>query len=357
MEGRHAGRWITSFFAVVLTVVLLLAGIAYLIDPFFQFRVKDNAYMLVGRFVSGGLIRNYDYDTLIIGSSMTQNFDMDVFRSELGVKPLHIGLGGISADETKRLVKAANDADKVKHYYICIDLSSFTSNAGENQCPEYLFRQDLLSRLRYLLSYEVWFRYVPVDTCFMALDRLGVSLPLKFSYSKSIDRLEDWRLDFPASKVGEKAVLDNYLNSRYSVSAVDIEDLYERMAINIDRFLAGFDFENAEYAFFFPPYSSLFWCEAQREGYFEAYLEAKRHFLEMTALKGVDTYDFQCAEITTDLENYKDTTHYLPEINDWMVKCFANGDYLVTQENIRQYQDRLMNNTDSFWNRYAYLFA
>ena len=31
------------------------------------------------------------------------------------------------------------------------------------------------------------------------------------------------------------------------------------------------------------------------------------------------------------MNNYKDYTHYAPEINDRMLGCFASGEYLVTE--------------------------
>ena len=67
-------KWIFLLFVTILAIIVVLVSLAYIIDPFFQFRVKDNKYMLTGRFVSPGLIKNYEYDTLILGSSMTQNF-------------------------------------------------------------------------------------------------------------------------------------------------------------------------------------------------------------------------------------------------------------------------------------------
>ena len=39
-------KWILGFFAIVLAAVLVLSVAAYAIDPFLQFRVKDNAYLL-----------------------------------------------------------------------------------------------------------------------------------------------------------------------------------------------------------------------------------------------------------------------------------------------------------------------
>lgn len=353
MEKHIAQRWIASFLAIVLAVMALLSGIAYIVDPFFQFRVKDNSYMLSGWFVGSGLIENYDYDTLIVGSSMTQNFDMGVFRSELGVKPLHVGLGGIRSSEIHQLMNAAYDANKAKDYFICVDLLAFTGDSAESRYPKYLLKKDAFSRLRYLLSYEAWFRYIPVDVCFMLLDRLGVDLPLKFAYSKSVDRLEDWRLDYT---FGKDVVLNNYVSDKYSVSEVDVENLYERMTAHIDDYLLKFQFEKGTHTFFFPPYSSLYWCDAQNGGYFDACLSAKQYFVERATEYGANVYDFQCAGFTVDLNNYKDTTHYRPEINDWMVECFANRDYFATIENYDIFQEKLIENTNSFRSEYSELF-
>lgn len=54
-----------------------------------------------------------------------------------------------------------------------------------------------------------------------------------------------------------------------------------------------------------------------------------------------------------DPDYYKDTTHFSPQINDWMVECFVKEDYIVTDKNIEELQQNLINNTETF--RKAYL--
>ena len=203
-QAMSAKKWILSFFCLVLAALLLLCAVAWAVDPYLQFRVRDGVYLLSGRFVDAGLIRNYDYDTLMAGSSMTQNFDMELFRSELDCKPLHVSLGGLNAREMRELVQAAYRAGKADTLYLCVDLSYFTDDPDESQFPAYLFRTDLPSRLRYLLGYEVWFRYLPADAALAAADRLGLPLPPKYANSRSIDRLENWSLEEP---VGEDIFL------------------------------------------------------------------------------------------------------------------------------------------------------
>ena len=341
-------KWILGFFSIVLAAVLVLSVAAYAIDPFLQFRVKDNAYLLRGWFVDSGLIENYDYDTLIIGSSMVQNFDMELWREKLGGKPLHIGMGAITANEIGRLMDLAYEAGRADTYYICVDQYLLSSEADINHFPEHLLRKDLLSRLRYLLSYEVWFRYIPIDLALMVLDLLGVTLPEKIAAKKSIDKLGDWRLDFPPGTTGREAVLRYYEKREYSVSEVNTEGLDQRMKTRIDAFMDRFSYDRGAHVFFFPPYSSLFWCDARIDGYFNAYAQAKRYFAEEAAKRGAVVYDFQGADCTLDLDNYRDTTHYLPNVSDWMIGCFADSRYLVSRDNISVFLEQLTANTDRF---------
>jgi len=123
-------KWTVSAIAALLALVLLLMGLMYALDPFFQFRVRDNSYMLNPRYVNPGLIKNHDYDSILIGSSMAQNFDMDIFRQELGGKPLKIAIGGLTALETAEYMELAHSVGKAERYYVCLDLHSYTQAAS-----------------------------------------------------------------------------------------------------------------------------------------------------------------------------------------------------------------------------------
>lgn len=353
MEKQITKKWIVFFFCGVFGVLACLCLVAYIVDPFFQFRTKDNAYMLSGQFVSAGLVKNYDYDTLIIGSSMTQNFDMDLFREKLGVKPLHIGLGRMESNEELEFLELAYARGDVDRYYICADMYMFTEAPGESKNPQYLLKNGFLSKCRYLLSYEVWARYIPIDIGFMILDRLGISLPQKYQDAKSIDKLENFSLDYTFS---EEVVLSNYAGGAYGVSGVEVENLYERMKIQIDNYISGLDFERGEYVFFFPPYSALYWVDTQLTGAFDPYMQGKKYFVQKLTECGATVYDFQPAELITDLNNYKDITHYSPAVNDWMVECMAKGENIITVEDCDEKQAELESRVDEFRGKYSWMF-
>lgn len=343
-KSISASKWIVSFFALVLTMCVLLSLAAYAVDPFFQFRF--NSAYLMDSDIAGGLIKYYDYDTLILGSSITQNFRMNTFREELNDKPLHIGIGGISLRMIEDCMQTAYRAGHAETYYIAVDPYLFY-DLKKHYPMEFYFQDGPVAKLRYFLNHKVWFHYLPLDLGLGILDRLGKESPLAGDTCspENIDRFGDWSDKF---EFGEEVVLDNYLNKRYSIKEIETDDLYSTMAGRIDHLMERLDFGKGKHVFFFPPYSSLYWSDMQLDGHYEDLIRAKRYFIEKAFEHGATVFDFQPAELTGDLNNYKDTTHYTPEINDWMVRCFANGEHLVTRENLEADLEQLKKNTDRF---------
>ena len=109
-KNLSAAQWLRRFLALVLAVLAILAVLVYIIDPYYHYRAYDHKYKIDKIFSVPGVVKNYDYDTIIIGSSMTQNFDMDSFRRELGQNPVKATLGGIDTPEVAALLKLAQDS-------------------------------------------------------------------------------------------------------------------------------------------------------------------------------------------------------------------------------------------------------
>ena len=346
-------KWLVIVISTA-AVFLLIAGLlTYVVDPFFQFRSRDEQYMIHQTYCSPGLIKTYDYDTILIGSSMSQNFDMDLFRSELGCNPLKIGIGGMSEDDQVEYIRLANRIGKADTYYLCIDISGYAAHSSPKTI-KYLMKDDPLSRIQYALSYESWFRFLPVDLAFTAVTKTGRPLPASYENRIKIDRLGYWGDQY---EYGEDIVLEGRESGAFRVSDIDTEDLYNRMKAGIDDYFSKLDLTNANYIFYFPPYSSLFWADAQSLGYFDACLDAAEYFVERAGEYGAVVFDFQAEDFTKDLNIYRDTTHYVPEINDLMTRCFASGENIVTASDYALHREKIIQNTEEFKNDYSFLFA
>jgi hypothetical protein len=223
-------KWLVLVISTA-AVFLLIAGLlTYVVDPFFQFRSRDEQYMIHQTYCSPGLIKTYDYDTILIGSSMSQNFDMDLFRSELGCNPLKIGIGGMSEDDQVEYIHLANRIGKADTYYLCIDISGYAAHSSPKTI-KYLMKDDPLSRIQYALSYESWFRFLPVDLAFTAVTKTGRPLPASYENRIKIDRLGYWGDQY---EYGEDIVLEGRESGAFRVSDIDTEDLYNRMKELLD---------------------------------------------------------------------------------------------------------------------------
>ncbi len=341
-------KWIVSVMAALLAILLLMSALMYFVDPYFQFRVRDNTYLVNPNYANGGLIKNYDYDTLMIGSSMSQNFDMDLFRQELHVSPLHVSLGGLSALEMIELLELANSVGKAESYYLCIDLQTLMREDTESQNVPYLISQGPLSTLQYLLSHEAWFYSLPVCSALLLANRLDVALPESVRSETAIDNLGNWEDDYTC---GEEITLNNYISGKFAVSEVDMTRAYEIAKSNIDALFLTLEQFSGEVNFFFPPYSGLYWYS--KESSMDITLQVKHYLIEKAYEYGYCTYDFQGQDFISDLSNYRDTSHYGGAINDWMVGCFAKGECIVTPDTMASFDGDLRRNIAVTVEKYA----
>ena len=75
-----AGKWFRNLLVLIAGLLVLMMLFVYFIDPFLYYRSGDHRYWLNSRYVTKGVLEHEDYDTVIIGSSMVQNFRMQSFR-------------------------------------------------------------------------------------------------------------------------------------------------------------------------------------------------------------------------------------------------------------------------------------
>ena len=344
-KNLSSAQWLRRFLALVLAVLAILAALVYLIDPYYHYRAYDHKYKLDKIFSVPGVVKNYDYDTIIIGSSMTQNFDMDSFRRELGQNPIKATLGGMDWPEMAALLQLAQDAGHAETYYLCIDSSLLSSDEEEQRFPEYLMDDNPLNDYRYFWGYEVWMRFIPLNLALMTADKLGIALPQRFQDARSIDKMGEWAYRYTFSK---EQVLKLYTNSgNGGASNVDMTAVSADPMAQCQKLLDSLDLSRGNMVLFFPPYSALFWYDMEQAGRLERYFEVKRYFIQhFSAYSNVTIFDFQGADFTTDLDNYMDMTHFSPQISDELVRCFATGEYRIEPEQVTETEARILQNIE-----------
>lgn len=317
--------WLLSVSSIVVVVIF-----NYIVDPYQQYR-KTTIYKLPyenEKELNSGLAKNFDYDSVVIGTSMMQNFNIEDLYDILGYqKPIKLTIAGCSVYEQNIVLKTAFKHKKIKNVLVGIDFLSYYGDIhrfkhGSASFPTYLYDENILNDYKYLAS----------------SDTLGRSFEVLFKRSN-----DDWIYDFTKmyewkSRTDDKNILsaikDKWKNRKYFDD--DAKEDEKKLHYLVDNFkynLLPFFKENRDTSFvlFFPPYSVLAYKVFEERGELRDFLEFKKYIIQALAdSNNVKIYDFQLADnITYNLNNYYDLYHYNKEISKWILTQIRDKNYLI----------------------------
>lgn len=346
--GKAGNTYSIKRYLIVLSVataffLFLIGLLGYIVDPFFQFRVKsDSKYFLNPLFVNGGLAKNYDYNTVVLGSSMAQNYNLSIIRkNDAEAKPVKLSSGGMNIDEMEYLYSFIKK-DSTKELIINLDIIQFNNAlSGGVRYPRYLYEDGIINKLQYLYSYETVVRYIPIDLGLTFYLKDDTKLTPQYRRKTSIDDIGNTSME---TNYGADYVKGLY-NRGITVSAQELNGMEDRMASRFDSMLQVFDmskYKETKFIFVLPPYSALYWQYAQRQGYctqlmsFVRYLNrVKANYPNMEVL-----YFYDINEIMN-LNNYSDITHFNPKLSDLILENIHNREYILKNSNVESKIQRL----------------
>ena len=315
-----SGRFIRSFILLILAMLLAVTGIVVLFDPFYVYHaplpglkkvLSDKEYQCVGS------LRHFDYNSLVAGSSVTENNNTrwydELFsvRTEKAVRSY-----GATAD-LMYLLDVAHESHQLKYVFYNIDPTSLAADPvttyESTGCPVYLYDRNPLNDYSYWLNKDVLFEKIPYQ---IVRSLSGYDEGTGYNWWES--------KDFSAS-----GALSHYYR-REEILPMQPEDA---LSGNLDANISLLVNETAShpetmYYYFFPPYSMLWWDNEYRTGELDAVLSNELKCMEaLLALDNARVFFFQGdEEIITDLDLYMDALHFKPEINHLMAERMATGE-------------------------------
>lgn len=332
---------------LLITLALLIAcgSAIFLIDPYYHYHAPWfglKAVPLQERYCNPGLAAHFEYDSIIIGSSMTENFKASWFDEAFDCRTLKLSYSGARSINTRTIMEKAFANQEIRNVFFGLDTSMLTSAVDFTQfdLPEYLYDGIGLNDANYLLNKDILFG----DTV------------------KTLQRQDDFQMDDMYSwwenyTFSEEEVLygkQAYVNLRpKTVKAPKAKDALVALGMeNLQQNILPFIQQHPETTFylFIPPYSILFWDMQQRQGSLEALI----YLLEQTAevllsYPNVKLFYYQnIEEIITDLNNYKDYTHYSIDINAYIVNSMKQGSHQMTKENYRAELQKMQQLVENF---------
>lgn len=328
-------KWVlitlTSTFLLLMAVVLF----NFVIDPlqFFHQAFYPPAFSEEQRYQLPGLAKNYPYDSIIVGSSMTENFRPSYLKEKLGYNTLKLSISGASAKEQFMIADLAIGTGKVKNVIWGIDYFALRGDSVRvrndfGPFPYYFYQKNILQYSKYLIN---------IDTTKQSLGILEDLLSGTPMPTQSLDTLYTWDTKY---KYDKDIVLKAW--DKINTENVVIEKDYEVKNIeeNLQENIISLVKANPQIQFkiFYPPYSILqhYYFYKKNKSLFYNELYVKDYiFKEIGGLPNVKLYDFQQEKrITFNLDNYKDLAHHKGKFNNFIIDAMAKGDYLVTKETL-----------------------
>ncbi|MBQ4482494.1 MAG: hypothetical protein II966_04585 [Lachnospiraceae bacterium] len=331
-------RWCIGFITTFIILLLVFGGLTVVIDPFFHFHkpLKALGYRMTDRderYLNDGILRHFDYDSIITGTSMTQNFKSSEFDELFGVNSVKVPLSGASYKETdEQLKRAFARHSGIKTVLRGLDYGIMAADPDEmmsDDYPTYLYDDDILNDAEYIFNKEIF--------AFGTFENV-ILYTLRGGKTTTFDEYENWndRMTF-----GKEAVLKQYVRGELKPEA-DIIPFDDR---NLRQNVIDTVSENPDTGFllFFTPSSILMFDGFYREGTLKNHLLWERKAIEeLLECENVRLFSFyDDFDLITDLNNYKDVNHYREEVNSYILQSIKKGEHELTRENYGEYCDKV----------------
>ncbi len=329
-------KWMISVVIIVMTAFLALIGLVIYVDPFFQYHkpIEGFPYLIDNQLSQNpGMAKNWDYDSVLLGSSMTVNFNTDWFSEILGLNTAKLSYNGAYPKDQSNIMNIIfTSHNQVKTVFLGIDIPAYSSEveATKYPIPEYLYDTNYLNDISYVLNKDVLLNYI----------LRAVADPKDKTVIPTMYAL--WWTD----EYFNKQYVLQYYEAPEIVAEEAPEDAYiDQVRANLDVNICPYIEANpdTEFVIFYPPYSILYWYGVNRENKLVATLAEYQYVSErLLQYDNVRIFNFQDQEeIITDLNNYADYDHYHETINHYMLECFADGTCELTKENLNDSIDRM----------------
>ena len=309
---------------MLLGAFLLLSSIVIFVDPFQIYRLAglyrppiDNTTQV---YSNAGIVRNFEYDSAVVCTSVTENFRPSQMDELLGGQFIKLCTSAGTAYNHSLLMNLAFKTHDMKHIVYGLDVYSFIAELDEtgSSVPLYLYDQNPFNDVQYWLNRSV----------------LGTFLPKclrTWGQAQDPDVRDNMYCWAGRDDYGKIALYNASFTQPEEILAADA--FIDRARANLDAYLLPFvtAHPDTQFDIFFPPYSAAEWSSMQSSGTLEAMLALRGLCYDaLSTYNNVRIFDFAARkDWVLNLDNYKDTLHYGQWINDEMVRCIAENTNLV----------------------------
>lgn len=339
IESVKEKKWNIVVLGGTFGILLMVALVTLVIDPYLHYHeplAKLEYPLKDERYINDGIARNYEYEAMITGTSMAQNFKASQMEELWQVATIKTAYSGATFHELNESIGRALFYNPNLKYVLCsLDGSRINYDAYTDSYdgyPEYLYDENPFNDVNYLLNKEV----VPKTIAVLNYTRAG-------NQTTSMDAYGSWSQYKVFGKEAVEATVVPKQAAAESVSFTTEDEARVRENIGENYLKTALEYPQVTFYFYLPPYSTYYWEDLIKTGQLEAQLMAEELAVELlTEAPNVHVYGFaDRLEITKNLDNYMDILHYGDWINEEIMEMIYRGEGELTKENYKEYFQRI----------------
>ena len=321
-------RALKGMAVLIVGLLLVVAAVTYIFDPFYQYHgplygdevLYDRDYQMAGS------IRNLEYNSVILGSSVAENFNGDFLEEQYGSDVIKIIRASGSTADLLYYLEQAHGQQELERVFWCMDIFALTSDTEvtvtADKSMKYLHTETIVDDFTYLFNKDVLLKKIPLSLANFVVDRNVGGAAYDWSADKNFSADGAMRAYQKPEQIGEKQECQQEL---------------ELLGKNLDMIIREIESHpQTEYIIMFPPYSMMWWDCGYINGISHVYFQVLEETMpKLLSCGNVKVFFFADEmEIVCDLDNYMDMIHYSPQVNQYMLDCVISDTKRVTGENL-----------------------
>ena len=341
-------RFILIYFSLSFVIPILISALLYIYDPLQVWHkpyFRDTTFIRDSRIQIKGIVKNYDFDSFILGTSMLENILSKDANQKFGNKWANISSGGFALNERAVILKYMLKHTQPKNIIYSLDIGHLVeTHKNDTKNFAFLYDDNELNDLKIYLNKKFVLcaiRFSKSGDCVGSkdLDNFISNLWIKdIGHNARFGGMQKWLENKENEQIKDTIKELSLMKTPPPYNPAPFSDSIKSNQKFLEENLLIFARANPRTRFYvvIPTYSRLFY-RLNDKIFPKEKVILKWLVNEVANLKNVAIYGFDDLDYADEIANYKDLTHYNIDMNQMQLDAIANGTHILTPQNIDSY--------------------
>ena len=368
---NYRKKFLITLLTLLIPMILIIVGMI-VIDPYFAYHkpIDGIPYTLdEDAYINAGILKNFDYDSVIIGSSLAALMEPSIVDEKLGANTVKTTISGASTKNGAFLMEYALNNKEICNIIYSLDYNALLGDKSQldRELPQYLYDKNPFNDLQYILNKDIWIngvftlfdrnRKTPLITNFD--EAYGFDKYVQFSRASVISNMpEGFFSDNFDNSFTEYSCADDYINA---ISTIEPEfSVIANISSNIVPIIENNP--NVQFYIYMAPMPVLSWystiAEQGEAGINQVCANLYYVFNELSKYDNCHLGFFYCEDMTYDMYRFCDLIHWDRNVGRSIINSLVDDKDIVkpdcTADKVYEFYEHIRKTDFSVYNGMKY---